>query len=133
MRQFDDEEHVKTRNPERPDDAAGLALPARVRGTIFQGWGPKLMLAALAASALCAPAMAQVVSYVPESATGESQGEPSASAAIDAAYGYADSIIQAGCPSDTVQNEAPVSENYGFNAGGWWATVSLTATCVVVN
>jgi hypothetical protein len=133
MRQFDDKQHAKTRNPDRPGDAAGLALPARVRGTLFQGWGPKLMLAAIAVSALCTPAMAQQVSFVPESATGVSQGELSASAAIQDAYDYADSVIQGGCPSGTVQNEARLSENYGLNAGGWWARVSLTATCVVVN
>lgn len=52
MRQFDNAEPLKVRNPARPDDEAGIATPRRVSGNLFQGWGPKLMAAALAASAL---------------------------------------------------------------------------------
>jgi TonB family protein len=51
MRQYDDES-LKVRNPGRPDDEAGIASPKRISGNLFQGWGPKLMAAALAASAL---------------------------------------------------------------------------------
>lgn len=133
MQRFDNKEHARTRNPERLGDAAGLAFPRRVAGTLFQGWGPKLMLAALAGSALCAPAVAQQVSYIPLSATGVSQGEPNSFAAIQAAYDYADSIIQAGCTNGTVQYETQVSQYTGFNVSGWWANVGLTADCVVVN
>ena len=52
MRQFDNAESLKVRNPARPDDEAGIASPQRVSGNLFQGWGPKLMAAALAASSL---------------------------------------------------------------------------------
>jgi TonB family protein len=52
MRQYDDSEQLKIRNPARPDAEAGIATPHRVAGNLFQGWGPKLMAAALAASAL---------------------------------------------------------------------------------
>src|SRR5215469_11919070 len=52
MRQFDDAEALKVRNPARPDDEAGIATPRRISGNLFQGWGPKLMAAVLAASAL---------------------------------------------------------------------------------
>jgi hypothetical protein len=134
MRQFDEKQHAKTRNPERPGDTAGLALPARVPGTLFQGWGPKLMLAALAVSALSAPALAQLVSYIPESATGYSQGEPDRLTAIETAYGYADSIIQGGCTHGTVQNETTYSESDAQDFRGlWWANVVLTAACLVGN
>jgi TonB family protein len=49
---FNNREHLKTRNPERSDDVAGIALPQRVSGKLFPGWGPKLMLAAFAVGAL---------------------------------------------------------------------------------
>jgi TonB family protein len=53
MRQIDNTNHVKIRTPERPIDEAGVALPKRVPGTsLFQGWGPKLMVAAVAIGAL---------------------------------------------------------------------------------
>jgi hypothetical protein len=128
MRQFDDKEHAKTRNPERPGDAAGLALPARVRGTLFQGWGPKLMLAALAVSALCAPAMAQQASYI--SATGISQAAPDRETAIQSAVNCAEAALQAEC-SGTVENEVMVYDfaaPYAFRL--WSARVILRALCV---
>jgi TonB family protein len=49
---FDNREHLKPRNPERSDDAGGIALPKRVPGQLFPGWGPKLMLATFAVGAL---------------------------------------------------------------------------------
>jgi Gram-negative bacterial TonB protein C-terminal len=52
MRQFDNAENLKVRNPARPDDQAGIAAPKRVPGSLFQGWGPKLMATAFAAGAL---------------------------------------------------------------------------------
>ena len=52
MRQFDDTDQLKVRNPARPDNEAGIATPRRISGNLFQGWGPKLMAAALAASAI---------------------------------------------------------------------------------
>jgi len=51
MRQNDNNEHLKIRNPGRPDEA-GVALPKRLPGGLFPGWGPKLMGAALAIGAL---------------------------------------------------------------------------------
>jgi len=39
-----DREDLKAvRTPERPDNEARLARPARTGGTLFQGWGPKLL------------------------------------------------------------------------------------------
>jgi TonB family protein len=64
MRRIDETQHLNHRNPERPTDDAGVALPKRLPGNIFQGWGPKLMAAALAtlAPALTTrPATANVV------------------------------------------------------------------------
>jgi TonB family protein len=52
MRQTDNREHLQIRNPGRPDDEAGVVLPRRLPGTLFQGWGPKLMAVALLISAL---------------------------------------------------------------------------------
>jgi hypothetical protein len=43
MQQIDSSENLKVRNPGRPDDQAGLALPHRTsKAVIFQGWGPRL-------------------------------------------------------------------------------------------
>jgi TonB family protein len=52
MREIDNNEHLKIRNPERPDQETGIALPRRLPQTVFQGWGPKLMAATLAAGTL---------------------------------------------------------------------------------
>lgn len=52
MQSTDIGEHLKIRNPGRPDDQAGIAAPRRLPGTLFQGWGPKLMAAALLVGAL---------------------------------------------------------------------------------
>jgi TonB family protein len=54
MRRIDETQHLKSRNPGRPEDEGGVAMPKRLPGTIFQGWGPKLMAAALA---MIAPAL----------------------------------------------------------------------------
>jgi hypothetical protein len=133
MRQFDYKERAKTRNPEHPGDAAGLALPRRIAGTLFQGWGPKLMLAALAGSALCAPAMAQV-SFIGVSSTGLSYGAPDRATAIRIAVDYADSANRAKCAGGTIQNEAPLSVYAGPDGWySWSARVVLTATCVLGN
>src|SRR5579884_1445335 len=61
MRQIDSEDPKAMRNPERPDREAGIAAPRRNPGGLFPGWGPKLMLCALAMGGIaCAnkPAMA---------------------------------------------------------------------------
>jgi TonB family protein len=52
MRHNDTTERIRSRNPERLDDESGVALPKRLPGTLFQGWGPKLMVAALAIGTL---------------------------------------------------------------------------------
>jgi hypothetical protein len=131
MRQSDNKERSKTRNPELPGNEAGLALPRRVRETLFQGWGPKLMLAALAVSALCAPAMAQQVSYIPLSAAGVSVGAPDSLTAIQVAYNYADSIVQAACSNGTVENEQSYTQSDVLLPSGWSAHVFVTATCAL--
>jgi hypothetical protein len=47
MQVTDNNERLKIRKPDRPDDEAGVVLPKRTRAALFQGWGPKLMAAAL--------------------------------------------------------------------------------------
>jgi TonB family protein len=51
MRQIDPEEPKSIRNPRRPDPEAGIATPGRNPTGLFHGWGPKLMLCALAIGA----------------------------------------------------------------------------------
>jgi TonB family protein len=51
MRQIDPEEHKAIRNPARPDQESGIATPGRNPTGLFHGWGPKLMLCALAIGA----------------------------------------------------------------------------------
>jgi TonB family protein len=57
--------HAKVvRYPGRPDDQAGVVMPKRICGNLFQGWGPKLLAAALAIGALAVsekPVLAQSV------------------------------------------------------------------------
>jgi TonB family protein len=51
MRQTDSEELKATRNPIRPDAEGGIATPRRNPTGLFHGWGPKLMLCAVAIGA----------------------------------------------------------------------------------
>lgn len=48
MRHIDPEEAKATRNPILPNSEGGIATPVRNPGGLFHGWGPKLMLCALA-------------------------------------------------------------------------------------
>jgi TonB family protein len=48
MRQIDPEEVKATRNPTRSDSEGGIATPQRNPSGLFHGWGPKLMVCALA-------------------------------------------------------------------------------------
>jgi TonB family protein len=60
---IDEAKHV--RNPERPDNQTGIAVPHRTSSSFFQGWGPKLMGLALVVGAFAStshePAMAASV------------------------------------------------------------------------
>jgi TonB family protein len=67
MRQLDNNQYLRMRTPERTEDGERIAAPKRIASPLFQGWGPKLMAAALAFGALGLsnrPAMAaNIVAY----------------------------------------------------------------------
>jgi TonB family protein len=52
MRQIDTEKPKATRNPIPPDAEGGIATPLRNPTGLFHGWGPKLMVCALAIGAI---------------------------------------------------------------------------------
>jgi TonB family protein len=52
MRQSDDIEILKVRYIDRPNEEGTLIRPKRVSTALFQGWGPKLLGAALAIATL---------------------------------------------------------------------------------
>jgi TonB family protein len=63
VQRIDQTQQLNTRNPAGPEDEAAIAALKRLPGQVFHGWGPQLMVAALAlASALAPrPATANVV------------------------------------------------------------------------
>jgi TonB family protein len=55
VRRIDETQQLNTRNPAGPEDEAAAADLKRLPNTVFQGWGPQLMVAALAVASVLAP------------------------------------------------------------------------------
>jgi TonB family protein len=52
MLRTNDDQIKNLRNPELPDERTGIARPPRTSHALFAGWGPKLLIAALAITAV---------------------------------------------------------------------------------
>jgi TonB family protein len=55
VRRIDQTQQLNTRNPAGPEDEAAAEGLKRLPNTVFQGWGPQLMVAALAVASALAP------------------------------------------------------------------------------